>query len=81
MALEGAHWDSIHNVGNRQSGREHGKNTSFINPEAGSFVSEINKKINVSYSPDFIYGDGFTAEKILKKLKEYKPEIQKKITY
>lgn len=69
-------------VGNRQVGREHGKNL------IESDFDEINLKRNImlqldhgKYSGADIYGDGNAAKKIVNHLINLKPDLQKIISY
>ena len=69
-------------VGNRQVGREHGKNL------IESDFDEINLKRNImlqldhgKYSGADIYGDGNAAKKIVNHLINLKPDLQKMISY
>jgi UDP-N-acetylglucosamine 2-epimerase len=69
-------------VGNRQIGREHGKNLI----ESEFKEKELEKNINFQlkhgkYSDADIYGNGTAAKKIVKHLINLNPDLQKIISY
>lgn len=70
------------NVGTRQSGRERGHNTIDVGYDKSEIKSAIVAQIEHGpYTPDFIYGDGNAADKIVKVLADFSGQIQKQILY
>ena len=70
------------NIGTRQNAREHGINVLHANNN----YKDIYKKVLIStkkkYKKNYIYGDGNTAQRIVKILRNIKKiEIQKKLSY
>jgi UDP-hydrolysing UDP-N-acetyl-D-glucosamine 2-epimerase len=70
------------NIGTRQNAREHGVNVLHANNN----YKDIYKKVLIStkkkYKKNYIYGDGNTAQRIVKILRNIKKiEIQKKLSY
>jgi len=69
-------------VGDRQVGRERGKNLIEAAIDRDSIVGSIRDQLKVGrYVGSDIYGDGTASEKIVDVLKKHKPEIQKTISY
>ena len=69
-------------VGNRQQGREVGKNSISVPVEE----TQINKAIKFQldhgfYDLEYLYGNGHACEIIVDKLKKYQPKSQKQISY
>ncbi|WP_417814274.1 UDP-N-acetylglucosamine 2-epimerase [Thalassospira alkalitolerans] len=80
---EGAFLGSpVVNIGSRQSGREHAENVIH----AGYNRDDIEKAIRAQlshgrYSPDYIFGDGNAAPKIVDVLEKAKINVQKRLSY
>ena len=61
------------NIGSRQNNREHGKNIISVKYESKKIFNAIKKQIkHGKYKSDKIYGDGKSAEKIVKILSNVK---------
>jgi UDP-hydrolysing UDP-N-acetyl-D-glucosamine 2-epimerase len=70
------------NIGTRQNGRERSKNVKDVNYSKNEIVAAVKSQINHgSYEPDFIFGDGYAAKKIVDILSNCSISIQKTITY
>ncbi len=70
------------NIGNRQKGREHGKNILHAVNKTKNIYSTIIKQINKKYiKPEKIFGDGKTAKKMLDILTKINININKKLYY
>ncbi len=73
------------NIGTRQQGRMRGRNVIDAPYHKDDILAVIKKQLaNGKYQPDYIYGDGGAAEKIVKILREIdltKVPIQKQICY
>ena len=55
------------NIGNRQNGREHGKNLISVKDDMKSILKAIQIQINrKKYKSEKIFGDGKSAEKMIK---------------
>lgn len=58
-------------VGDRQQGREIGKNVILAKPKVISLQRAINKQVNIKkYRSDKLYGDGQASKKIIKQLRK-----------
>jgi GDP/UDP-N,N'-diacetylbacillosamine 2-epimerase (hydrolysing) len=69
-------------VGDRQEGREHGKNVVFAQYDREDIYEHLMKQINNGrYKPEKIFGDGTAGIKIADKLAEVEFRIKKKLTY
>lgn len=70
------------NIGTRQLGRERGHNVIDVANDRVAIVEAVRYQIaQVRYEPDYRYGDGFAAEKIVNVLKDCPLNIQKQIAY
>ena len=70
------------NIGTRQHGRERGRNVVDVGYKKSEIINAVKNQINHgTYEPDFIYGDGYAAEKIVDVLSKCNISIQKTITY
>jgi GDP/UDP-N,N'-diacetylbacillosamine 2-epimerase (hydrolysing) len=70
------------NIGSRQNGRERGKNVIDVGYNRTEILSAVKHQIKHGpYEPDHLYGDGYSAEKIIEVLRKQKISIQKAITY
>lgn len=70
------------NIGSRQHGRERGDNVVDTDYERGQIVQAVKNQIDHGrYEPNYLYGDGFAAEKIVEVLRSHQFSIQKTITY
>ncbi len=70
------------NIGTRQNNRMKGENVIDSNSDSEEIKNKILlQKNNGKYPSNSIYGDGFTANKILKILKEVSVPVQKTIFY
>ena len=70
------------NIGNRQNGRENGKNVKNVNYNTRLIIEAIKFQINHGkYSKYKIFGDGYAGKKIANILSKVKPNIKKKLTY
>ena len=70
------------NIGTRQNGRERGKNVIDVGYDRNKIVAAVQSQIiNGSYEPDYLFGDGYAAEKIVNVLSSCSISIQKTITY
>jgi len=59
------------NIGNRQKGREHGKNVISVDCDAGSIVNAVERQFSVDgYPASSLYGDGMAGIKIGEKINE-----------
>ena len=69
-------------IGDRQDGREHGKNLTAVVPVSDQIKSTIQLKLNNGrYEPDELYGDGNASARIIEKLKSFVPYSQKTLHY
>lgn len=69
-------------IGDRQDGREHGKNLTSVDPVSDQIKSTIQLKLdNGRYEPDELYGDGNASARIIEKLKSFVPYSQKTLHY
>lgn len=69
-------------VGDRQIGREKGKNLIEAEFSESSLLDAIKLQLNHGkYPDDFLYGDGNASEKIVYELKNFNPRIQKTLSY
>jgi UDP-hydrolysing UDP-N-acetyl-D-glucosamine 2-epimerase len=69
-------------VGDRQVGREHGRNLVAANPVTEEIVTAIRQQLkNGRYQSSTLYGDGKTSQRIVEKLKEFRPYTQKRLYY
>jgi len=69
-------------VGDRQEGREHGKNVVFAQYDREDIYEKLKKQISHGrYKPEQIFGDGSAGVRIADKLAEVEFQIKKKITY
>jgi len=73
------------NIGTRQMGRMRGKNVIDVSYNKDDILKAIKKQLSHGkYNPEYIYGDGRAAERIVKVLREVnlaEIPIQKKICY
>jgi len=70
------------NIGTRQSGRERGKNVLDVGYDKKEIAKAIIHQIkHGKYTPEFLYGDGKSAAKIVEILSTFDFKIQKKIAY
>lgn len=68
------------NIGNRQSGREHGKNIIHAKYISSSIIKGVKAQIkHGKYKKEKIFGNGNSAKIISKLLMKVKPNIQKKL--
>lgn len=69
-------------VGDRQVGRERGKNLVEADMNRESIFNNVKKQLEHGrYSGSDIYGDGNASSRIVEKLKSFQPKIQKTISY
>ena len=69
-------------IGDRQNGREHGKNVTFVDYDAASITEGVKKQIQHGrYEPEHIFGDGHAGERIANYLAEVDLNIDKRMTY
>lgn len=70
------------NIGSRQNGRERGKNVIDVNYNRKEIIKAVEYQLEHGpYDPNHLYGDGYSAEKIVKVLQNIQIEIQKAISY
>ena len=70
------------NIGNRQSGREHGNNVINSKYETNSIIKAIKKQIkHGKYKQEKIFGNGNSGKIISNLLMKVRPNIQKKLFY
>lgn len=70
------------NIGTRQNGRERGINVLDVPNSSKKIVDAIKKQsIQKKYPPDYLYGDGYSAQKIVNFLKISNFKNQKTNTY
>lgn len=70
------------NIGSRQMGRERGKNVIDTDDDREQILDAIRQHLkNGHYSPDAIYGDGHSGERIAAILDQSDLRIQKRIMY
>jgi len=58
-------------IGTRQNGREHGKNTVFVDYDTQQILSAVRYQLGQIYEPDFTFGDGYASERIAAHLEAY----------
>jgi len=58
------------NVGNRQGGRLHANNITFVEPDSDKIKNAILKTLTTKLQPSYLFGEGNTANKIVKILLE-----------
>jgi len=69
-------------VGDRQTGREHGKNLMLVPPETKAITSAIHAQLSHGvYAPSKLYGDGQASRYIVEHLKTFIPYSQKILQY
>lgn len=69
-------------VGNRQVGREHGRNLIAVPPKAEDISNAIKSQLaHGPYPPETLYGDGQASLRIIKHLKSFVPYAQKNLHY
>lgn len=69
-------------IGDRQDGREHGKNLTAVDPVSDQIKSAIQIKLDHGrYEPDELYGDGNASSRIVEKIKKFVPYSQKTLHY
>lgn len=71
-------------IGTRQQGRERAKNVIDVGYAKEEIVDGIKKGLNMKVGTDNPYGDGKTAQRVLKLLREIKLDdkiLQKRLTY
>ncbi len=70
------------NIGNRQNGREHGKNILHAGYDSKEILKAINFQIkHGKYPKQKIFGNGYAGKKITQILNQVKPNIKKKLSY
>jgi UDP-hydrolysing UDP-N-acetyl-D-glucosamine 2-epimerase len=70
------------NIGSRQSGRERCANVMDVVYDREMIQKAVRIQVEHGpYEPDFLYGDGKAGERIVKILKDFNFQIQKKISY
>lgn len=70
------------NIGTRQQGRERGRNVVDVPYDYNEIYMATCKQIEHGfYDPDYTYGDGGSAEKIVKVLKDFQFKLQKRICF
>tara|TARA_A100001388_G_scaffold69899_1_gene49506 strand:+ start:718 stop:1872 length:1155 start_codon:yes stop_codon:yes gene_type:complete len=70
------------NIGTRQQGRERGDNVIDVDNNANEIKEAINEQIkNRNYTPNYLYGNGQSAEKIIRVIKNLDISIQKRNSY
>lgn len=70
------------NIGSRQHGRARGHNVIDVDNNAQQIIEAVHQQIRHGrYAPDYLYGDGYAAEKIVKVLCTVEFRIQKTITF
>lgn len=70
------------NIGSRQHGRERGKNVIDVDYNRQKIANAVTKQIQHGpYDPDYIYGDGQAAKKIVQVLATANFKVQKAIAY
>lgn len=68
-------------IGKRQIKREHAKNVINIECKINKIVSAINNHSRKKFKSSKLYGDGNSSKKIIKQIKKFKPNLQKKLNY
>lgn len=69
-------------VGDRQVGREHGRNLTSVPPDRKAIAEAIRRQLSHGrYPVEDLYGNGTTSEKIVQCLKSFKPYVQKRLSY
>ena len=70
------------NIGSRQSGRQRGKNVVDVNNDANEIERAVKSQMRHGrYDPDFIFGDGHTAEKVVAVLEGFEAKTQKQNSF
>jgi UDP-hydrolysing UDP-N-acetyl-D-glucosamine 2-epimerase len=66
-------------VGNRQQGRQHGRNVISVGNDSNLILSAIEEQLNHGkYEADYIFGSGDSGKQIVKVLKYIELNVQKK---
>ena len=69
-------------VGDRQQGREHGKNVMFVDYDSNEIRKAIEKQLmHGKYEKEYIFGDGTAGPQIASFLSEVKLDINKRMSY
>ncbi len=69
-------------IGDRQEGREHGKNVVFAGYDREDIIQKIQYQLEHGrYSQETIFGDGSAGEKIARHLEKVPLNLNKKFTY
>lgn len=69
-------------VGARQHGRETDQHVTRVAPVADDIEAAIRAQLAAGrYDPSTLYGDGYAAERIARKLAELEPYVQKRLDY
>ena len=69
-------------VGDRQFGRECGKNLKTCPPEKEAIYNAITEQLFVGrYEPIDLYGDGHSSQRIVEHLKNFQPYVQKRLNF
>lgn len=69
-------------VGDRQEGREHGKNITFVNYDKNLIKKAVEKQIEHGrFARETIFGDGTAGEKMASKLEKIDLNIKKRMSY
>jgi UDP-hydrolysing UDP-N-acetyl-D-glucosamine 2-epimerase len=70
------------NIGNRQNGRDRGRNVIDVNYERNEIMAAIKKMFNTTERhQDLIYGDGFAGDRIADVISKAMFKIEKRLTY
>tara|TARA_B100000989_G_scaffold299046_1_gene292471 strand:- start:7302 stop:8450 length:1149 start_codon:yes stop_codon:yes gene_type:complete len=68
-------------IGERQIEREHNENVKIVKCDTDIIVATIKKHSNQIFKKSKLYGNGKACQKIIKKIKNFKPNLQKKLNY
>jgi UDP-N-acetylglucosamine 2-epimerase len=69
-------------VGDRQVGREHGRNLVSVSPSSAEIMDAVQAQLKHGrYPVDQLYGDGKASQRIVKHLKDFVPYVQKTLQY
>ena len=69
-------------VGDRQVGREHGRNLLPVPADAAQIAAGIRWQLKHGrYPPDILYGNGQASRRIVEQLKKFTPYAQKRLHY
>lgn len=70
------------NIGNRQRGRERASNTVDCVCSTAEIDQAVMHQLEIGrYEPSTLYGDGYAGQKMADIIKDFRPELQKRLHY